>query len=62
MGVARVRKATLALQQLPCLDGILALRLEPGLYPILAKSLSISWFLTSEEMTIFMADLEDKQE
>lgn len=60
--MARVREATLALKQLPCLDGILALRLESGLYSILAKSLSIFWFLTSEEMTIFMAGLEDKLE
>lgn len=61
--MTRVRKAkTLALQQLPCLDGNLVLRLEPRLYPILGKLLSIPWFLTSEEMTVFMAGLEDKLE
>lgn len=60
--MGRVGQATLSFQQLPCLDGILALRLEPGHYPILGKPLSNPQFLTSEEMTMFMAGLDDKLE
>lgn len=34
--------------------------IRDGFYPILGKPLNIPWFLSSEEMTMLMAGLNDK--
>lgn len=34
--------------------------IRDGFYPILGKTLNIPWFLSSEEMTMLMAGLNDK--